>query len=281
MRDLNGRTALVTGANSGVGLALTKKLLAAGASVAALVRSEFPPNEALIAGAFEKKTLRVYRADFGDFAALKTALAEIKTREPSLDLLFTNAGAAFPDLRRVAGHDGHFAVNTVVPFIILEELGPLLERGSLKTVVATSSISLSFVQKFSLDLLEHPTRHLPIVGAYGRSKLALTLWTREAAAEWQRRGITLRTACPGGTRTKMTTGVGAQSFFTKYLLPLFVHSAEEGADRIWDAAFDAGGAAGDFFSNRKVVTPRWRELAPAVLARVKAVYAAEYRTAEN
>lgn len=276
MQDLNGRIALVTGANSGIGLELTKKLLAAGASVAALNRSDFAEGETVRAALAEGK-LRVYRADFGDFAALKTALEQIKAREPKLDLLFANAGVAFPDLRKVAGHDGHFTINTVVPYILLEELGPLLERGELKTAVATSSISMAFVRNFSMELLERPTKHVPIMGAYGRSKLALSLWTRQAAATWKARGIELRTVCPGGTRTKMTSNPESRSFFLRFILPLLVHSAAEGASRIWDAAFTTKGNPGDFFSNRKVVTPRWLDEAPRVLARVKEIYETEYR----
>ena len=278
MEDLNGRTVLVTGANSGVGLALTHKLLEAGAEVVALVRSDFTPDEktnsALAAG-----RLRVHKADFGDFTSLKRALGQVKAAEPKLDVLFTNAGVAFPDLRKVAGHDGHLTINTVVPYIILEELGPLLEKGELKTVVATSSIALKYVRKFSLELLEQPPKHVPIMGAYGRSKLALSLWTREASAAWMARGIVLRTACPGGTKTKMTTGPEAKSFFAKYILPFTSHSAEEGASRIWDAAFDPKGTPGDFLSNRRVILPRWLDEAPRVLALVKEIYQTQYKTA--
>jgi NAD(P)-dependent dehydrogenase (short-subunit alcohol dehydrogenase family) len=276
MQDLSTRTALVTGANSGIGLELTKKLLGAGASVAALNRSDFP-DDAVIDGALADGRLRVYRADFGDFAALKAALAEVKAREPRLDLLFTNAGVAYDDLRRVAGHDGHFTINTIVPYIILEELGPLLEKGELKTVVATSSISLAYVRQFSLELLEHPTKHVPIMGAYGRSKLALSLWTRQAAAVWKTRGIELRTVCPGATRTKMSSNPGTRSFFVRFILPLLVHPAAKGAGFLWDAAFGPG-SPGDFFSNGKVVVPRWLNEAPKVLARVRDIYEKEYLT---
>jgi len=123
-------------------------LLARGADVAALVRSEFP-DEAETARARAEGWLRVYRADFADFASLKKGFAAVKAGETRLDLLFNNAGAAFDEPRRSArGHEAHFELNTVVPFIVLEELGALLEAGTLKTVVQTSSITLSFVRKF-------------------------------------------------------------------------------------------------------------------------------------
>jgi hypothetical protein len=79
----------------------------------------------------------------------------------------------------------------------------------------------------------------------------------------------------------MTSGPEAKSFVARFILPLVIHSAEEGAHRIWDAAFESRGRPGDFFSNRKVVTPRWLDQAPAILAKVKDIYEKEYLTAQS
>lgn len=274
--NLQGRTALVTGANSGVGLELTKSLLNAGAEVAALVRSDFAPEDALDRARTEGR-LRVYRADFADWASLRRGLAEVKAAETKLDLLFNNAGVAFPDLRDVAGLDGHFAVNTVAPFLVLEELGPLLERGNLKTVVQTSSIALRFAKNFSLESLESPTRYVPIVGPYAASKLALSLWTREAADYWQGKGIRIVSACPGGTKTKMTAR--PQLWFMRLLSPLLFHSAAEGARRLLLAAF-AGSPAGAFHSGPKgkVVEPGFLAEGPRILNRLRELYEKEFRS---
>jgi len=274
-QDLRGRTALVTGGNSGVGLELTKQLLARGAEVAALVRSDFP-NDAVTTRALTDGRLRVYRADFADFASLRRGLAAVKTGERTFDLLFNNAGASFPDLRRTnEDHDAHFELNTVVPFIVLEELGPLLEAGTLKTVVQTSSITLRFVPKFSLEGLENPAKYVPLTGPYGASKLALSLWTREAARAWKARGITLVSACPGGTKTKMTAT--PQSLLMKVLFPLLSHPASEGARRILQAAF-LKVPEGSFLSGPKgkVVEPRFLGEGARVLARAREIYEREF-----
>jgi NAD(P)-dependent dehydrogenase (short-subunit alcohol dehydrogenase family) len=276
-QDLRGRTALVTGANSGVGLELTKQLLARGAEVAALVRSDFPSDEEA-SRARDEGRLRVYRADFADFASLKRGLAAVKAGEKALDLLFNNAGVAFRELRRTGNHEAHFVVNALVPFIVLEELSPLIEAGALKTVVQTSSNALEFVRSFSLDGLENPVKHEPLFGPYGASKLALTLWTREAAASWKRQGITVVSACPGGTKTKMTAE--PQLWFMKLLFPLISHPASEGARRILQAAL-SGAAPGSFLTGPKgkVVEPGFVDEAPRVLALVRQIYEQEYLTA--
>jgi len=274
-QDLGGRTALVTGGNSGVGLELTKMLLARGAEVAALVRSEFPDDPETTRARTEGQ-LRVYRADFSDFASLRQRLAVVKAGESKIDLLFNNAGASFPDLRRTArGHEAHFELNTLVPFIVLEELGPLLEAGTLKTVVQTSSIVLRFIPKFSLEGLENPAKYVPLTGPYGTSKLALSLWTREAAQAWKARGITLVSACPGGTKTKMTAS--PRAWYMKLLFPLMSHPASEGARRILQAAF-AKVPAGAFLSGPKgkIVEPKFLGEGPRVLARVREIYEREF-----
>lgn len=274
--NLKGRTALVTGANSGVGLELTKALLDAGAEVAALVRSEFPREGALERARAEGR-LRVYRADFADWSSLRRGLAEVKAAENKLDLLFNNAGVAFPDLRRVAGLDGHFAVNTVAPFLVLQELAPLLEKGTLKTVVQTSSIALRFAKNFSLESLESPTRYVPIVGPYAASKLALSLWTREVANSWQPKGIRVVSACPGGTKTKMTAK--PQLWFMRLLSPLLFHSAAEGARRLLLAAF-AETPTGAFHSGPKgkIVEPGFTGEGPRLWNRLQDLYEKDYLT---
>lgn len=277
---LRGRTALVTGANSGVGLELTKALLARGAEVAALVKSDFAPDEEEVSQARAQGRLRVYRADFADFVSLRKGLDAVKAGEKALDLVFNNAGVAFHDLKRIGNHEAHFVVNTVVPFIVLEELGPLIEAGTLKTVVQTSSNALQFVRSFSLEGLENPTKHVPLFGPYGASKLALSLWTREAAAAWKPKGITVVSVCPGGTRTKMTAE--PQLWFMKLLFPLISHPASEGARRLLQAAL-SGSLAGSFRSGPggRVVEPGFVDQAPRVLALVREIYQREYLTASS
>lgn len=83
--------ALITGANNGIGLELTRKLLGEGWEVIALIRSGFPEEDAPILEALSSKRVRIYKADLADFHSLGKALGEVVAAEPRIDLLFNNA----------------------------------------------------------------------------------------------------------------------------------------------------------------------------------------------
>lgn len=268
-----GHTALITGANSGIGLELTRRLLAEGWDVVALIRSTFPADEPQIAQALAQGRLRSYSADLSDFASLQSALAELAARESRLDLLFNNAAAAVGGLRQSPqGRDIHFDVNTVAPYLILMELRPLLARGSLKTVINTSSSVLLFVRQFSLERLQHPPVYKPLSGPYGASKLGLSLWTQALAPALQAEGITIRSVNPGATKTKMTIGPG----MPKWILPLrnlFFAEPAVGAARLYDAAFGPWqGQSGIFINGGKARRLPFAEQAPRILEAVHAIY---------
>lgn len=270
-----GRTFLVTGANSGVGLTLTRRLLADGGEVIALIRSDFEPEPALQT-ALAAGQLRSYRADFADFASLRQALAEIRSHESSIDVLFNNAAGGFGQIQTTSeGHEAHFQINTLVPYIILAALEDLLERGKLKTVINTSSNALLFVRDFSLDLLEHPRVYKPLTGPYGASKMALSLWTEAIAPELALKQIEIRSACPGPNRTKMTAGPGMPRLLL-LLRGLIFKAPEHGAQRLYEAAFGHPGSSGVFLNKNRSTELRFSKLAPAVLQRVKALYVKDF-----
>ncbi|KAF9121763.1 hypothetical protein BGX30_002393 [Mortierella sp. GBA39] len=174
--------ALITGANNGIGLELTRRLLGEGWTVLALVRSAFPSDDALIQKALANRQLRLYKADLADFSALKRALDEIKSKEDKIDVLFNNAGGSFPELAySKQGREMHFELQTVVPYIIFMELKDLLKQGSFKTIINTSSSTMKMVRRFEPAELASPQTFKKLFGPYASTKLALSLWTREVA----------------------------------------------------------------------------------------------------
>lgn len=265
-----GRVALVTGANSGVGLALTRRLLDEGADVIALIRSEMPAElgSALVSG-----RLRVYQADFTDFNQLHAALDQIKAHEPKIDVLFNNAGAAFRDLHFTPhGHEAHFETNAVIPYIILMELKPLLKRGSLKTVINTSSNAQLLVHNFDLDTLLHPKVFRLIVGPYGASKKALSLWTYALAHTLSAEGIEIRSVCPGLNDTKMTAD-SALPLPLAWIQALMKQPPTSGASRLYEAAFGKWrGSTGSFITKGKSTPLRPLAMAEVVLSSVDEIY---------
>ncbi|KAB8143125.1 SDR family NAD(P)-dependent oxidoreductase [Chloroflexia bacterium SDU3-3] len=274
---LAGKTTLVTGANSGVGLALTRLLLAEGADVIALIRSEFPADDAAITQAREQGRLRIYRADFADFDALRQALRDIQAHEAKIDILFNNAGVAVPGIEHTPrGHERHFETNAVAPYIIATELRPLLDKGELKTIINTSSNAQLFVRRFDLGLMEHPTTYRPIIGPYGASKLALSLWTQALAPELQAEGIAIRSVCPGPNRTKMSAGKSIPLPLRLLRNMLFVEP-EEGARRTLEAAIGPHrGKVGIFIDNGKAKQVRFGQYGEAVLRRMQQIYQREF-----
>lgn len=275
---LTGRRALVTGANSGVGLELTKRLLKEGAEVVALVRSDFETGDEPIATARETGRLSVYRADLGDYKSLKAALDAIKSSGLTIDFLFNNAGAAFREIKRSPqGNEAHFEINTVAPYIILRELKDLVAKSESKTIVNVSSNAQLFVPDFSAGLLEKPVGYKPIIGPYGASKLALSLWTKLAADELAREGIGLRSVCPGPNRTKMTSAPSALPWFIKILQKFVMKSPDTGAARVYGAAFDPpADEPGIFINKGKKAKLRFFETAGEVYALVDRMYREGY-----
>ncbi|MDH6563675.1 NAD(P)-dependent dehydrogenase (short-subunit alcohol dehydrogenase family) [Bacillus sp. TBS-096] len=93
------KVVLITGANSGIGLELTKKILSQGWEVIAVIRSDFPNDQPIIIDALKKKLLRVYKADLAEFSSLRNVLSQIKKSETKIDLIFNNAGVSFAEYK--------------------------------------------------------------------------------------------------------------------------------------------------------------------------------------
>ena len=87
-------------------------------------------GDPLIDAALRERRLRIYKGDLADFKSLKAALAAIKAGETKIDVLFNNAGIGLGGIFfSPQGREMHFEVNTVAPYVILQELKALLARG--------------------------------------------------------------------------------------------------------------------------------------------------------
>ncbi|WP_194540168.1 SDR family NAD(P)-dependent oxidoreductase [Paenibacillus sp. JZ16] len=273
----NNRVALITGASSGIGLELTKRLLSEGWQVLALIRSAFPSGDSLVQDCIMSQQLRIYTADLSDFTDLQTSLNQIKKHEEHIDLLFNNAGVSFGQLSySKQGREMHFEVNSVVPYIILMEMKELLARGSFKTVINTSSNALLYLKRFDYTTLASPTVFKKLVGPYAASKLALSLWTQEIANSIQKDGIMIRSVCPGANKTTITNNAG----MPKFMIPirhLFFSHPSEGASRLYEAAIGSSPQSTGVFLNKGKVTPlKFSSQSTEVLGMVERIYRQEF-----
>ncbi|MGE7825513.1 SDR family NAD(P)-dependent oxidoreductase [Paenibacillus sp. NPDC093718] len=273
----NNRVALITGASSGIGLELTKRLLSEGWQVLALIRTAFPTDDARIQDALRLQQLRTYKADLSDFTDLQASLNQIKKHEDHIDLLFNNAGVSFGELSySKQGREMHFEVNSVVPYIILMEMKELLARGSYKTVINTSSNALLYLKQFDYHTLASPTVFKKLVGPYAASKLALSLWTQEIANSIQKDGIMIRSVCPGANKTTITNNAGMPRFMIP-IRHLFFSHPSEGASRLYEAALGSSPQSTGVFLNKGKVTPlKISNQGMEVLGMVERIYRQEF-----
>lgn len=269
------KVALVTGARSGVGLELTRRLLKDGWEVAALVRTPITGDDN-IARADAGGRLRYYLADLADFADLRRVVSEIEARERAIDVLFNNAGVS-PEtmLMSPQGRELCFEVNTVVPYILLRALAPRLAAGRLKRIVNTSSNALLRVKSFAPSGLAHPKDYRKLFGPYAQSKLALSLWTKAVSGDFAEQGISVVSACPGPNKTPMTAGSGMPWALKMLAKVLFKHP-RVGAQELYDALDPAHVPAGGFLMNGKVMPLPFPDQAAAVLAAVDTIFQTEF-----
>ncbi|WP_437733564.1 SDR family NAD(P)-dependent oxidoreductase [Sorangium sp. So ce1335] len=272
------KVALITGSSHGIGLELTRRLLSEGFQVVALNRSTFPEDDPLIRGSLERRRLRVHRADLSDFESLWRALDAIKASEQKIDVLFNNAGGSVPELTfSKQGRELHFELQAVVPYVIAMELRELLRKGTLKTVVNTSSNAFDMTRRFDPDALERPASFKQLFGPYATSKLALSLWTREVAPLLERDGIKIRSVDPGPNNTLRKGKRSGLPFYVEPLMRFFFPPPSQGASRLYEAAFGASrDLSGVYLRKDRARDLPFREHGPRVLEKVRAIHEAEF-----
>ncbi|GAA3454170.1 oxidoreductase [Dactylosporangium matsuzakiense] len=216
--DLHGRTAIVTGANSGVGLATARALAIAGARVVLAVRS-------LDRGQAAARTItgdtEVRRLDLADLASVR-AFAAAWTGP--VDLLINNAGISVPDRRRTAdGFELQFATNHLGPFALTNLL---LEHVTDRIVTVSSQAER--MGRLDLDDPDDERRPYRESAAYNRSKLANLLFTAELQRRLDAAGSRVRavSAHPGLVQSAIYSESGA---VLRLMVRLLGQSADEGA----------------------------------------------------
>jgi NAD(P)-dependent dehydrogenase (short-subunit alcohol dehydrogenase family) len=216
--DLSGRTAIVTGANSGVGLATARALAGAGARVVLAVRD---PDKGRAAARTIPGDTEVRGLDLADLASVR---AFAGAWLGPIDLLINNAGISVPDLRRTAdGFELQFGTNHLGPFALTNLLLPHVGGR-----VVTLSSQAERMGRLDLDDPQndhHPYRESQ---AYNRSKLANLLFTAELQRRLDAAGSKVRAlaAHPGLVRSAIYTESGAM---IKLMVRLLGQSPEQGA----------------------------------------------------
>ncbi len=227
----DGKTVVITGGTSGIGLATAKLFLGEGARV--LVTGRTPAT--LDAARVELgENAIVFESDAASLTDIDALAAKVTESFGRVDVLFVNAGigrfVSFDQMDE-AVYDEMFNLNAKGPYFTVQKLLPLLPEGS--TVILTTSIANE--------------KGIPSASAYGAAKAALRSFARTLAAELLPRGIRVNAVSPGPIATPIMGKMGLpQAMMDQFAVQMVegnpmkrMGQAEEVAKAVAFLAFDA------------------------------------------
>ena len=243
---LDGQTAIITGATSGLGREAAELLARQGAHVCVVGRNAEKTERARgeIAGSESDV------ADLSSLAETQAFAERFAATHHRLDVLVLNAGVMTHEFTVTAeGFEVTFATQVLSQFLLIRELRPLLEAAQSGRVIIVASGGM-YVERLDVDALQPTQAEYDGVRAYARAKRAQVAlaeeWTRQLAGT----NVTVNTMHPGWSDTPgLRTALPG---FSRALSPV-LRSVHQGADTIaWLAASpDVAGRSGLFFLDRR------------------------------
>ena len=201
--DLSGKTALVTGASSGIGTETARALLWAEAEVILAVRDTAKGERVAqdLRAATKNEQAHVLSIDLGSLASIRQAAEQFHARWSQLHVLVNNAGImATPLSYTPEGFELQFGTNHLGHYLLTRQLLPaLLAAGGARVVVLSSSAHRRSDMHFDdLNYQHHPYDKWE---AYGQSKTTNALFAVGLTRHFGRQGITANAVNPGGTHS--------------------------------------------------------------------------------
>ena len=250
--SLAGKTALVTGGTSGVGLAAARELARGGADLILLARNEAKARA--VASELDSesgRSVRFYLADFADLAQVRETADRIAREEPRLDVLVNSAG--MHSTRRRRARDGHelvFCVNHLAPFVVTHRLIPLVKRSAPARIVQVSSQGHRFN---GLDVRDLDWRRRWYTGlrGYGASKTAQLLTVWELADRLAGSSVTINAMHPGEVQSAIGGNNGRlYAWYKRHVLWRTLKDPSVSGESIYYLAADPAldGVSGRYFN---------------------------------
>lgn len=194
--ELDGRTALVTGGNSGIGLAMACALGLAGSRIVLVARRAHELEQAVVSLASEQVAAAPFVCDLTETDAIDNMTRKLAANGISIDILVNAAGVnlrqPFPEVTPAA-FDLHLKLHLAAPFFLTQKLAPAMRERRWGRIINLASLQ--------------STRAFPNSAPYGAGKGGIVQLTRAIAEEWSRHGITCNAIAPGFFPTPLTAPV--------------------------------------------------------------------------
>jgi retinol dehydrogenase-13 len=265
-KDLTGRTYVVTGANSGSGLATVEQLVRQGAHVVAACRRVAAGEEATKHLASQRGSVEVMGLDLGSLASIRRFVSAFEAKHKRLDGLVNNAGVMdTPKGRTADGFETQFGTNYLGHFLLTELLVDTLKASAPSRIVCVSSVAHVGTRKevgeIRLDDLNFEHRPYSGLRAYTQSKLAIVVYARHLAKRLEGTGVSVFSVHPGWIRSNLVKHMAPTWVQNVVLRPfsglLGMMSAEDGAQTQLHCllADDAPTHSGDYYSQNSILYP--------------------------
>jgi len=244
--DVSGKTALVTGANSGLGFHTALQLGKHGARVLMAARDAGRGEQAVARAkaVAPEASFELVALDLADLSSIRSAAEDLASRTEQLDILVNNAGVmAIPYQQTADGFEKQLGTNHLGHFALTGQLLPLLLAAPAARVVTVSSGAHRGAKGIKFDDLQSE-RSYSAIGAYSQSKLANLLFTAELDRRASAAGTDLVSAAahPGLAATSLMQARPGQptsrllSIGAKVAFKLFGQSEAAGA---WPSLYAA------------------------------------------
>jgi len=259
MADLTGKTVLITGATSGIGLQTSVRLAQLGASLVMVGRD--PAKTAAKVDEVRKRSraasVESLLCDFSSQERIRALAEEFRAGHERLHILVNNAGAVFANRTLTGdGIEATFALNHLGYFLLTQLLLDLLVKSAPARVINVASAA-HYRGTMDFDDLGFE-RGYKIMRAYSRSKLANVLFTRELATRLEGTGVTVNSLHPGSVATNIWNGAPRwMRPIINILARFFMLTPAQGADAVVYLAVspEVEGKTGLYFENNHPKTP--------------------------
>ena len=248
---MKGKTCLVTGASSGIGLAVARELAALGAEVVLVCRNREKGESArkeIIAG-IERASVVPLSCDLSSQRQIRALASEFKSRFQKLHVLVNNAGVV-PRTRTLTedGLETQFAVNHLAYFLLTNLLLDSLKAGAPSRIVNVSS-GMSRTATLDFNNLQGEKKYRPMK-MYAVTKLLNLHFTFELARRLEGSGVTANCLGPGFTATCLGRDFRP---FSRWVMKAFAQNKVRGAETaVYLAASpEVEGITGKYFERRK------------------------------